>query len=96
MNNVLIHTLRKHYFIFSKFYHGFLLRHKWDEKSQLTQQMLKEHFDCKDERWTISKKKITVMSIKSFEKIDNDSTTIQIILSPFKLLIILIIFLLPL
>ena len=58
----------KHHFIFSKFYHGFLQRRKWDEKSQLTQQMLKEHFGCKDERWTISKKKITIMTVESFEK----------------------------
>jgi len=62
----------KHYFIFSKFYHGFLQKRKWDEKSQVTQQMLKEHFNFKDERWTISKKKITVMSIKSFEKIPDN------------------------
>ena len=62
----------KHYFIFSKFYHGFLQKRKWDEKSQVTHQMLKEHFNFKDERWTISKKKITVMSIKSFEKIPDN------------------------
>ena len=31
-----------------------------------------EHFNFKDERWTISKKKITVMSIKSFEKIPDN------------------------
>jgi len=58
----------KHHFIFSKFYHGFLIKRKWDEKSQLTQQMLKEHFGCKEERPTISKKKITIMTVESFEK----------------------------
>ena len=62
----------KHHFIFSKFYHGFLQKRKWDEKSQLTQQMLKEHFDCKEERPTISKKKITIMTVKSFEKLPDN------------------------
>ena len=31
--------------------------------------MLKEHFNCKDERWNINKRKITIMSVESFEKI---------------------------
>ena len=62
----------KHHFIFSKFYHGFLIKRKWDEKSQLTQQMLKEHFGCKEERPTISKKKITIMTVKSFEKLPDN------------------------
>ena len=39
-------TDKKHYFIFSKFYHGFLVKKKWDEKPQFTHQMLKEHFKC--------------------------------------------------
>ena len=34
--------------------------------------MLKEHFGCKEERPTISKKKITIMTVKSFEKIPDN------------------------
>ncbi len=34
--------------------------------------MLKEHFDCKEERPTISKKKITIMTVKSFEKLPDN------------------------
>ena len=61
----------KHHFIFSKFYHEFLHRRKWDEKSQVTQQMLKEHFNCKGDRTWIGKKLISIMTIKSFEKIED-------------------------
>jgi hypothetical protein len=50
----------KHYFIFSKFFYGFLQKRKWDEKSQVTQQMLKDHFDCIDDRIMIGKKKVSV------------------------------------
>ena len=61
-------TEGQHYFIFSKFFYGFLQKRKWDEKSQVTQQMLKDHFDCIDDRIMIGKKKISVMCVKSFEK----------------------------
>ena len=59
----------KHYFIFSKFFHGYLQRKKWGEKSQPTQQMLKEHCKCKDDnRITIGKKRPSVMIVDAFEK----------------------------
>ena len=59
----------KHHFIFSKFFHGYLQRKKWGEKSQPTQQMLKEHCKCKDEnRITIGKKRPSVMIVDAFEK----------------------------
>ena len=59
----------KHYFIFSKFFHGYLQRKKWGEKSQPTQQMLKEHCKCTDDnRITIGKKRPSVMIGVAFEK----------------------------
>jgi len=59
----------KHYFIFSKFFHGYLQRKKWGEKSQPTQQMLKEHCKCTDDnRITIGKKRPSVMIVDAFEK----------------------------
>ena len=59
----------KHHFIFSKFFHGYLQRKKWGEKSQPTQQMLKEHCKCKDDnRITIGKKRPSVMIVDAFEK----------------------------
>ena len=47
-------------------------KRKWDEKSQVTQQMLKDHFDCIDDRIMIGKKKISVMCVNSFEKIEDN------------------------
>ena len=68
-----VYTLEgKHYFIFSKFFYGFLQKRKWDEKSQVTQQMLKDHFDCIDDRIMIGKKKLSVLCVKSFEKIEDN------------------------
>jgi len=64
----------RHYFIFSKFYHGFLQKRKWAEKSQETQQMLKEHFNYVDERMTIGKKRPTVISVESFERTEDNYT----------------------
>ena len=64
----------RHYFIFSKFYHGFLQKRKWAEKSQETQQMLKEHFNYVDERMTIGKKRPTVISVESFERAEDNYT----------------------
>tara|TARA_R110002050_G_scaffold181758_1_gene315249 strand:- start:3166 stop:4677 length:1512 start_codon:yes stop_codon:yes gene_type:complete len=61
----------KHYFIFSKFFYGFLQKRKWDEKSQVTQQMLKDHFDCIDDRIMVGKKKVSVMCIISFDRIED-------------------------
>ncbi len=61
----------KHYFIFSKFFYGFLQKRKWDEKSQVTQQMLKDHFQCTDERMLVGKKKVSVLCIKSFERVED-------------------------
>ena len=62
----------KHYFIFSKFFHGYLQRKKWGEKSQPTQQMLKEHCKCTDDnRITIGKKRPSVMIVDAFEKPEN-------------------------
>ena len=59
----------KHYFIFAKFFHGYLQRKKWGEKSQPTQQMLKEHCKCTDDnRITIGKKRPSVMIVDAFEK----------------------------
>ena len=59
----------KHHFIFSKFFHGYLQRKKWGEKSQPTQQMLKEHCKCTDDnRITIGKKRPSVMIVDAFEK----------------------------
>ena len=59
----------KHHFIFAKFFHGYLQRKKWGEKSQPTQQMLKEHCECKDDnRITIGKKRPSVMIVDAFEK----------------------------
>jgi len=64
----------KHYFIFSKFFHGYLQRKKWGEKAQPTQQMLKEHCDCKDDRLIIGKKRPSVMIIDAFERPENNYT----------------------
>ena len=61
---------KKHYFIFSKFYHGFLVKKKWDEKPQFTHQMLKEHFKCNEDRLVIGKKKISVIVASSLERIE--------------------------
>ena len=62
------HSNKKHYFVFSRFFHGFLQKRKWDEKSQLTQRMLQEHFNCEEERMTIGKKKISVIVASSLER----------------------------
>ena len=64
----------KHYFIFSKFFHGYLQRKKWGEKAQPTQQMLKEHCECKDDRLIIGKKRPSVMIIDAFERPENNYT----------------------
>ena len=64
----------KHYFIFSKFFHGYLQRKKWGEKAQPTQQMLKEHCDCKDDRLTIGKKRPSVMIVDAFESPEQNYT----------------------
>ena len=64
----------KHYFIFSKFFHGYLQRKKWGEKAQPTQQMLKEHCDCKDDRLTIGKKRPSVMIVDAFERPEQNYT----------------------
>jgi len=61
---------KKHYFIFGKFYHGFLARKKWDEKPQFTHQMLKEHFKCSEDRILIGKKKVSVIVASSLERIE--------------------------
>jgi len=61
---------KKHYFIFSKFYHGFLVKKKWDEKPQHTHQMLKEHFKCAEDRILIGKKKVSVIVASSLERIE--------------------------
>jgi hypothetical protein len=61
----------KHHFVFNKFYHGYLQRKKWGEKPQPTQQMLKEHCNCKDERVSIGQKRPTVMIVEAFEKPEN-------------------------
>ena len=62
----------KHHFVFNKFYHGYLQRKKWGEKPQPTQQMLKEHCNCKDERLSIGQKRPTVMIVEAFEKPENN------------------------
>ena len=64
----------KHKFIFHKFYHGHLLRKKWPEKPQVTQQMLKEYCDCSDDRIVIGKKRPTIMVVDAFEKPDKTHT----------------------
>ena len=64
----------KHYFIFSKFFHGYLQRKKWGEKAQPTQQMLKEHCECKDDRLTIGKKRPSVMIVNAFERPEQNYT----------------------
>ena len=64
----------KHYFIFSKFFHGYLQRKKWGEKAQPTQQMLKEHCECKDDRLTIGKKRPSVMIVDAFERPESNYT----------------------
>ena len=62
----------QHHFIFSKFFHGYLQRKKWGEKSQPTQQMLKEHCKCTDDnRITIGKKRPSIMIVDAFEKPEN-------------------------
>ena len=69
----------KHHFIFSKFFHGYLQRKKWGEKSQPTQQMLKEHCKCKDDnRITIGKKRPSVMIVDAFEKPESNYQTKQL------------------
>jgi hypothetical protein len=64
----------KHKFIFHKFYHGHLLRKKWPEKPQVTQQMLKEYCECSDDRIVIGKKRPTIMVVDAFEKPDKTHT----------------------
>jgi hypothetical protein len=64
----------KHKFIFHKFYHGHLLRKKWPEKPQVTQQMLKEYCNCSDDRIVIGKKRPTIMVVDAFEKPEKTHT----------------------
>jgi hypothetical protein len=64
----------KHKFIFHKFYHGHLLRKKWPEKPQVTQQMLKEYCNCSDDRIIIGKKRPTIMVVDAFEKPEKTHT----------------------
>ncbi len=61
----------KHYFIFNKFFHGYLQRRKWPEKHQTTQDLLIQHCGCKDERIYIGKKRPSVMIVDAFEKPEN-------------------------
>ena len=61
----------KHYFIFNKFFHGYLQRRKWPEKHQTTQDLLIQHCNCKDERIYIGKKRPSVMIVDAFEKPEN-------------------------
>ena len=61
---------KKYYFVFSRFFHGYLQKRKWDEKSQVTQRMLQEHFKCEEERMMIGKKKISVIVADSLERIE--------------------------
>ena len=61
---------KKHYFVFSRFFHGFLQKRKWDEKSQVTQRMLQEHFKCEEDRMMVGKKKISVIVASSLERIE--------------------------
>ena len=61
---------KKYYFVFSRFFHGYLQKRKWDEKSQVTQRMLQEHFRCEEERMMIGKKKISVIVADSLERIE--------------------------
>ena len=64
-------------FIFHKFYHGHLLRKKWPEKPQVTQQMLKEYCNCSDDRIVIGKKRPTIMVVDAFEKPEKTHTPIN-------------------
>ena len=61
----------KHYFIFNKFFHGYLQRRKWSEKHQTTQDLLIQHCGCKDERIYVGKKRPSVMIVDAFEKPEN-------------------------
>ena len=61
---------KKYYFVFSKFYHGFLQKKRWDEKSQLTHQMLREYFKCEEDRIMVGKKKIAVIVASSLERLE--------------------------
>ena len=61
---------KKYYFVFSRFFHGYLQKRKWDEKSQVTQRMLQEHFKCEEERMMIGKKKVSVIVADSLERIE--------------------------
>ena len=70
----MIDQLKEHKFIFHKFYHGHLLRKKWPEKPQVTQQMLKEYCECSDDRIVIGKKRPTIMVVDAFEKPDKTHT----------------------
>ena len=58
----------KHVFIFHRFFHGHLVKKKWKEDYQVTQQMLKEHCGCAEARIYISKKRPSVMMVEAYEK----------------------------
>ena len=55
-----------HHFVFDRFYHQFLMRHRWDLGYQRTGQMLKEKCGCEDKR--VGKEKLSVFIVKEFDK----------------------------
>ena len=55
-----------HHFVFDRFYHQFLMRHRWDLGYQRTGQMLKEKCGCEDKR--VGKEKLSVFTVKEFDK----------------------------
>ena len=59
-----------HHFVFDRFYHQFLMRHRWDLGYQRTGQMLKEKCGCEDKR--VGKEKLSVFIVKEFDKKDTE------------------------
>jgi hypothetical protein len=57
-----------HHFIYQKFYHLYLLKHRWTEKYDLTLMWMLDHCGCEHIRISIGKKKISVIKLKEFEK----------------------------
>ncbi len=58
----------KHIFTFHRFFHGHLVKKKWKEEYQVTQQMLKEHCGCEEGRMMIGKKKPSIMKVDIFDR----------------------------
>jgi hypothetical protein len=66
-----------HHFIYTHFFHKFLLRRKWPAKQEETLTWLVLHCNCEQVRMSIGKKKLSVMRVKQFKKQNVKTQPIQ-------------------